>query len=161
MLDSGLTFTPIQMDNDGAQLNETCAAINEQICRRLPRAGLEDRRLMESQLLATWKRRAGRMSPTTLDPLFANWEEALRRDLLTSRQFGSYTMQFDRQALVRNDMHRRSTHRCRAGIQNGYLSQNEARKALGLNPIPDGDTYMVNTALQPSRRRRPMSPDEQ
>jgi hypothetical protein len=35
------------------------------------------------------------------------------------------------------------------GVQNGFLSQNDCRKALGLNPIPNGDVYMMNSALVP------------
>ena len=35
------------------------------------------------------------------------------------------------------------------GINSGYYSPNDARKALGLNPIDGGDTYRFNTALQP------------
>jgi phage portal protein BeeE len=68
--------------------------------------------------------------------------------LLTSRQFGGYTMEFDRQALLRNDI-RSINASLQSGIQNGYLSQNDARKAIGLNPIPDGDVYRINAALQP------------
>ena len=90
----------------------------------------------------------------SLDPWFENWEEALRRDLLTIRQYGAFTVAFDRQALVRNDVRALSAS-LQSGIQNGYLSQNEARKALGLNPIPDGDTYMVNSALAPVGAREP------
>jgi hypothetical protein len=35
------------------------------------------------------------------------------------------------------------------GIQAGFYSQNDARRVLGLNPIADGDRYMVNSALVP------------
>jgi hypothetical protein len=35
------------------------------------------------------------------------------------------------------------------GRQNGFYSANDARKALGLNPIADGDAYLVNSALVP------------
>ena len=84
----------------------------------------------------------------SLDPWFELWEEALRRDVLTTRQYGQFTIAFDRQALVRNDV-RSLNASLQSGIQNGYLSQNEARKTIGLNPIKDGDTYRVNSALAP------------
>ena len=35
-----------------------------------------------------------------------------------------------------------------AGIT-GFYSPNDCRRKLGQNPIPDGDDYLVNTALQP------------
>jgi phage portal protein BeeE len=85
---------------------------------------------------------------STLDPLFQLWEDAMRRDLLTSRQFGQYTLQFDRAALLRSDV--KSLHEALArGIQAGIYSQNDARRKLGENPIADGDRYLVNSALVP------------
>jgi HK97 family phage portal protein len=147
VLDQGLNFTPIQMENDSAQLNETMKALSTAICGcfRIPpwKAGL-----MESTNYSNMESGQLAYLTDTLDPLFASWEQALRRDLLTSRQFGGYTMEFDRQALLRNDI-RSINASLQSGIQNGYLSQNDARKAIGLNPIPDGDVYRINAALQP------------
>ena len=37
---------------------------------------------------------------STLDPFYQSWEEAIRRDLLTTRQYGRFTVMFDRSALV-------------------------------------------------------------
>ncbi len=65
-----------------------------------------------------------------------------------------FSVTFNRQALVRNDV-RSLNASLQSGIQNGYLSQNEARKAIGLNPIPGGDTYMVNSALAPVAGKEP------
>jgi len=147
VLDSGLTFTPISSNNTDAQLTESLKALSTAICGafRVPpwKAGL-----MESTNYSNME--SGELSyvTSTLDPWFANWEEALRRDLLTTRQYGSFTVAFDRQALVRNDI-KSITASLQSGIQNGYLSQNDARKAIGLNPIPDGNVYMVNSALAP------------
>ena len=103
MLEQGLTFTPISMENDSAQLNETLRTINEQIAGafRVPPWKIGDLSKANYSNMES-----GELSyvTSTLDPLFENWEEALRRDLLTSRQFNQYTVQFDRQALVRNDI---------------------------------------------------------
>ena len=83
---------------------------------------------------------------STLDPYYQAWEDAIRRDLLTNRQYNTYTATFDRNALIRSDV--QAQHQALAtGIQAGFYSQNDARKALGLNPIKDGDRYMVNSAL--------------
>jgi HK97 family phage portal protein len=147
ILEGGLEYQSISMDHDSAQMAETMKALATAICGafRVPpwKAGL-----MESTNYSNME--SGEMSyvTSTLDPFFESWEEAMRRDLLTSRQFGTYTVTFDRQALVRNDIRNLHTS-LSSGIQNGYLSQNDARAALGLNPIPNGDVYMVNTALQP------------
>jgi HK97 family phage portal protein len=147
ILEGGLEFKPLAMQHDHAQMTETMKALSTQICGafRVPpwKAGL-----MESTNYSNMESGENTYVTSTLDPLFESWEEALRRDLLTARQYGAYTIQFDRSALVRNDVKSLYDSLSR-GIQNGFLSQNDARKALGLNPIPNGDVYMVNTALQP------------
>jgi HK97 family phage portal protein len=147
ILDGGLEYKPFAVANDESQLNETMASITTQICGvfRVPawKAGNLDKTSysnMESSSLD--------YITSTLDPLFQLWEDAMRRDLLTARQFGQYTLQFDRSALLRSDV--KSLHEALAkGIQSGIYSQNDARRKLGENPIADGDRYLVNSALQP------------
>lgn len=147
ILDGGLEYKPFAVANDESQLNETMASITTQICGvfRVPawKAGNLDKTSysnMESSALD--------YITSTLDPLFQLWEDAMRRDLLTARQFGQYTVQFDRSALLRSDV--KSLHEALAkGIQSGIYSQNDARRKLGENPIANGDRYLVNTALQP------------
>jgi len=147
VLDSGIEFKPIAQQNDQAQLNEMLMAINHQIagCFRVPTWKIGD---LSKSTYSNME--AGELSYVTgsLDPIFQCWEEAIRRDLLTTRQYGQFDVQFDRSALIRNDLKTINASLAQ-GIQNGFLSQNDARKALGLNPIPNGDVYMVNTALQP------------
>jgi HK97 family phage portal protein len=153
VLEGGLTFTPIQMNNDDAQMSETWRTLNEQIAGafRVPVWKIGDLSKANYSNME-----AGELSyiTSTLDPLFENWEEALKRDLLTARQFNQFTMSFDRRALVRNDLASLNAS-LQSGIQNGYISQNEARKAIGLNPIAGGDSYMVNSALQPIGAKEP------
>ena len=147
VLTGDVSFTPISQNNDDSQMNETLRTVNEQIAGafRVPPWKIGDLSKANYSNME-----AGELSYITdsLDPWFELWEEALRRDVLTTRQYGQFTIAFDRQALVRNDV-RSLNASLSSGIQNGYLSQNEARKALGLNPIPDGDRYLVNSALQP------------
>ena len=147
VLDGGLQFTPTSSTNDDSQLNETLRTINEQIAGtfRVPPWKIGDLSKANYSNMET-----GELSYITdaLDPWFELWEESLRRDVLTNRQYGQYTIAFNRQALVRSDVKALNAS-LSSGIQNGYLSQNEARKAIGLNPIPDGDKYLVNSALQP------------
>lgn len=147
ILDSGMDFKGLSMEHDSAQLTETMKALSTAICGtfRVPpwKAGL-----MESTNYSNMESGENAYITSTLDPLFESWELALRRDLLTARQYGTYTVTFDRSALVRNDV-KSLYDSLSKGIQNGFLSQNDARRALGLNPIPDGDVYLINSALQP------------
>ena len=148
VLDNGLEYVPFAADNERSQLTETQHAINAMIAGafRVPTWKIGD------LTKATYSNLdAGELAyvTSTLDPFSQSWEEAIRRDLLTTRQYGQFTVMFDRSALVRNDV--RSLHDALArGIQSGIYSQNDARKALGLNPIPDGDRYLVNSALVPA-----------
>jgi phage portal protein BeeE len=86
---------------------------------------------------------------STLDPIYQAWEDSIRRDLLTNRQFTTFTAQFDRNALIRSDP--QAQHAALAtGIAAGFYSQNDAQRMLGLNPIPNGDVYRVNAAMAPT-----------
>jgi HK97 family phage portal protein len=147
ILTGGLEFKNTSVDNDAAQMAETMKALATAICGafRIPpwKAGIT-----ESTNYSNMESGERTYITSTLDPLFECWEEALRRDVLTVRQFGAYTVQFDRSALARNDLAALNTS-LQAGINSGYLSQNDCRRALGLNPIADGDVYRVNSALQP------------
>jgi HK97 family phage portal protein len=148
VIDGSLKFEPIASQNDDAQLIETMRALNTQIAGafRVPPWKIGDLNNanysnMESGELA--------YITGTLDPYFECWESAVRRDLLTSRQYGAYTVTFDRSALVRNDV--KSLHESLAvGRNTGIYSVNDCRRKLGENPIgPEGDEYLVNSALQP------------
>jgi HK97 family phage portal protein len=147
VLTGDVTFTPISQNNDDSQMNETLKALSMQICGsfRVPpwKAGI-----MENTTYSNMESGELVYVTSTLDPFFECWEEALRRDVLTTRQYGSYVVTFDRQSLVRNDV-KNLYPSLSQGIQNGFLCQNDARKALGLNPVPGGDVFMVNSALQP------------
>jgi HK97 family phage portal protein len=145
LLDAGLTYTPISSSNEHAQLNEMVRAINEQIAGafRVPTWKIGD---LSKTTYSNMESGETSYVVSTLDPYFELFEESIQRDLLTTRQFGRYSVQFDRSALIRSDL--KSLHDSLAtGIQNGIYSQNDARKRLGLNPIPDGDDYYRNSAL--------------
>ncbi len=147
MLDNGLTFTPIQTANDEAQLNETLGAINEQIAGafRVPVSKIGD---LSRANYSNMEVSEQAYVTSTLDPYYRSFELACQRDLLTSRQYSQFSVQFDRSALTRNDTKALHEALCQ-GIQNGIYSQNNARRKLGENPIPDGDAYLINSALQP------------
>jgi HK97 family phage portal protein len=156
VLTGDVTFTPLSQNNDDSQMNETLKALAMQICGsfRVPpwKAGI-----MENTTYSNMESGELVYVTSTLDPFFECWEEALRRDVLTTRQYGTYTVTFDRQSLVRNDV-KNLYPSLSQGIQNGFLSQNDARKALGLNPIEGGDQFLINSALQPIGAPQPEVP---
>ena len=147
LLEGGLTFQGLAANNQDSQLAEILTAITQQVCGvfRVPVWKVGD------LSKATYSNmEAGELAyvTSTLDPLYQLFEEAIRRDLLTVRQYQQYSVVFDRAALIRSDV--KAQHDAIAvGVNTGFYSQNDARRMLGLNPIPDGDQYRVNTALQP------------
>lgn len=147
VLDKGLEFKPIASENDNAQLNETLHALTTQIAGafRIPPWKIGD---LANANYSNMESSELNYTVSVLDPYFQLWEDALRRDLLTTRQYPSYTITFDRSALVRNDI--KALHESLAvGRNSGFYSVNDCRRKLGENPIANGDQYLVNSALQP------------
>jgi HK97 family phage portal protein len=147
ILDGDVKYQPFASENDKSQMNETVLTINTAIAGtfRVPTWKIGD---LSKATYSNMEYGSIDYVSSTLDPYFQCWEDAIRRDLLTNRQYNQFSVTFDRSALIRSDV--QSQHAALAtGIQAGFYSQNDARRALGLNPIPDGDTYMVNSALVP------------
>jgi HK97 family phage portal protein len=145
LLEGGLEFKPMAMPNDEAQMIEVQQAITQAICGtfRVPLFKVSD---LSKATYSNISASAVEYVSSTLDPIYQAWEESIRRDLLTNRQYQTFTAQFDRNALIRSDVQAQHA-ALAAGINAGYYSQNDARRALGLNPISDGDTYRVNAAM--------------
>lgn len=147
VLEHGLKYQAIAPPNDAAQLNETLATIRAEIAGvfHLPLWKLGD---LSKATYSNMAAGAEEYVNSTLDPLFTCIEHAIRRDLLTTRQYGRFDVTFDRSALIRSDV--KSLHDALAvGRQNGFYSANDIRRKLGENPIPGGDAYLVNSALVP------------
>jgi HK97 family phage portal protein len=148
ILEQGLKYTPIAAVNSDAQLNETLQTIRTEICGafRVPTWKVGD---LTKATYSNMEAGAIEYVSGALDPYFSLWEDAIRRDLLTTRQFGSFDILFDRSTLIRSDV--RSLHDALArGRDAGYYSVNDVRRKLGENPIgPEGDVYAANANLQP------------
>lgn len=150
MLQGGLKYSVISPPNDQAQLNETLHTIRTEIAGvfRVPTWKVGDLSKATYSNMA-----AGEEAYVngTLDPLFTCWEHSIRRDLLTTRQFGQFDVSFDRSVLIRNDI--KSLHEAVArGRDSGYYSANDCRRKLGENPIPadqGGDLYLCNGNMRP------------
>lgn len=150
VLEHGVKYKPIATANDKAQLVELLQSIRVEIAaafRLAPwKVGDVSKMTFSNMEAATIDHATG-----TLDPYFTLWEHAIRRDLLTTRQYGRYDVTFDRASLIRSDM--QTLHAALAlGRQNGIYSANDARRKLGENPIPadqGGDRYLVNGNMTP------------
>jgi hypothetical protein len=79
------------------------------------------------------------------------WEQAIRRDVLTTRQYPRYQVVFDREALIEADAQSRMA-ALATGRQNGIFSANDVRRKLNENPIPEaegGNLYHMNGTMIP------------
>ena len=150
ILDSDMTYQPFAPPNSDAQLNETLQTIRTEIAAafRVPVWRVGD---MSKANYSNMEASERAYVSDALDPYFTCWEEAIRRDLLTVRQYNQFSVTFDRASLIRSDT--KALHEALAtGRQNGWYSANDIRRKLGENPIPadaGGDEYLVNTALAP------------
>jgi HK97 family phage portal protein len=150
VLEQGLDYQPIGAPNSDAQLNETMLSINTAIAGafRVPTWKIGD---LSKANYSNMEAGENSYVTGTVDPYFVCWEHAIRRDLLTTRQFGQYDVTFDRSTLIRNDI--KSLHEALArGRDAGYYSANDVRRKLGENPIPadqGGDLYLANANLKP------------
>jgi HK97 family phage portal protein len=150
VLEAGLKWQAITAPNSDAQLNETLLSVNTQIAGafRVPTWKIGD---LTKANYSNMESGENSYVNGTLDPYFVAWEHAIRRDLLTTRQYGQFDVAFDRSTLIRNDI--KSLHEALArGRDAGFYSVNDVRKALGLNPISaadGGDRYLVNGNMIP------------
>jgi Phage portal protein len=90
----------------------------------------------------------------TLRSYLGRIENELRRKLLPriGRSANRYTIAFDEAELLRVDFETQMKG-YQNGVYAGWMSRNEVRKAIGMNPGPSHlDTYMVPVNMQDSER---------
>jgi HK97 family phage portal protein len=150
VLYNGVKFNPITIANNEAQYNETRKFIRTLIAGvfRMPPHKIGD---LERATFSNIEQQSIDYVTGTLDPFLVGWEQAIRRDWLTYRQFPNYTVVFDRQALIKADV--QSLFNAYAvARQNGWMSANDILKELGRNPINGdaGTAYLVNGNMTPA-----------
>lgn len=97
-----------------------------------------------------------------LDPLFEAIRQALRRDVLSIRQFPRYDIRFDRSVLTTGDF-ATQVGAVNTAINSGAMTINDGRRKLGLNTVDPaiGDVHLVNGNLVPASvaaRQAPSAP---
>lgn len=141
----GMSFTPIAAENDKAQLLELRKLVGHQICgvMGVPPHKIAD---LERATFSNIEHQDREFVANTCDPMFVLWEQSIRRDLLTTRQYPNYRAVFAREALIQTDTKAR-LEAIAVGRQNGIYSVNDSRRKLEENLIPasaGGDLYHMN-----------------
>ena len=150
LLEAGAVFKPVSNTNDEAQFNETRKFIRTLIAGvlRVPPHKIGD---LERATFANIEHQSIDYVSSALDPYFVCWEQAIKRDLLSTKQFSRYQVVFDRDALIQGDLKSRLD-AFAVGRQNGIWSGDDIRRKLNENPIGKdgaGDAYLINGNMVP------------
>jgi HK97 family phage portal protein len=144
LMEGGTKFNAITIPNNEAQYNETRAYVRTQIAGvfRVPPHKIGD---LSRATFSNIEHQSIDYVTGTLDPFLIQWEQAIQRDLLTTRQFPRYTATFDRAALIKSDL-KSMFDAFAVARQNGWMSANDILRKLDENLIPGeaGNAYLVN-----------------
>ena len=150
VLEGDTKFTALSSTNDEAQFNETRKQVRTMIAGafRVPPHKIGD---LERATFSNIEAQDRDYVNSSLNPYLVMWEQALRRDVLTTRQYPRYQVVFDREALIEADSQSRAI-ALSIGRQNGWWSANDVRRKLHENPIPaaeGGNEYHMNGNMIP------------
>jgi HK97 family phage portal protein len=140
VLDEGIKVEHFQQTAKDAQTIETARHQVEEIARFFgvprPLMGMDDTSWGSGvEQLAILFVRFG------LAPSFVNWEQAIRRSLLTREEKRRYEVDFDERELLRGSMKDQAEFFAKASGSGGHkpwMQANEIRELTGLRPLEDG-----------------------
>ncbi len=150
LLEEGLSFTPVGIDSEKAQLTESRRFGVEEVARafRMPPNKIMD--YSRATFNNIEEINIG-YADDTLMPWVENWEASMDQKLLTQRErdLGMF-IQFDLESLKRANLASR-TQAARDLVQSGIITINESRQRLGANPVEGGDIFLrpVNMVAVP------------
>ena len=148
ILEQSMKFKNIGMSNEDAQYIETRGFTDLEIARlfRVPPYKIG---ILEKSTLNNVEQQNRAWVTDTLAPLARRIEEAIKRDLMTPQGRQTLAAMLEFSELLRGDVKVQSEANAK-GIQWGWLSPNDVRERLGLNPIgPEGDVYVSPVNMQP------------
>jgi len=142
ILEQGMTWTPISVPPEDAQLIETEKFSVLDVARWLRIGPHKLAELGDSNFSTIEEQNIDHVTDTLM-PWLARWEaEAARKLFVDDRFFAEHQVQ----ALLRGNQEDRAAF-YREQFNVGALSQNDIREMENLNPIEGGDTYYINGSL--------------
>ena len=131
MLQEGMTYKQMAMNNDQAQLVEARGMSVADMSRLygIPLSMLSEQQSLNYVVFG-------------LMPWLKRWESAMRRDLLLPSERKEYFIEFNVAGLIRGDMKSRYDAYAIAR-QWGWLSVNDIRRLENLPPVNGGDVYLT------------------
>jgi HK97 family phage portal protein len=141
LLDAGMKYYPLKLNPQDAQYIESRKFTELDIARifGVPphMIGILDR--------ATWNNVEAlgiEFAKYTMLPICVNWEQELDIKLLKEADKDTIYTRFNLEGIMRADMKTRYES-YKLGIQNGFMSINEARALENRNPVEGGDKHFV------------------
>jgi len=141
ILEDGMTYRQIGIPPEDSQFLETRKFQINEIARwfRIPPHKLGD---LERATFSNIEEQSMEYVRDTLRPWLVRIEQAAQQQLLPEAVQESYYFEHMTDALLRGDIESRYNAYA-VGRQNGWLSANEIRRKENMNPIPDGDQYLL------------------
>lgn len=148
ILEEGMSYQEIGIPPEDAQFLETRKFQVTEIARifRIPPHMLAD---LDRATFSNIEHQSIEFVMHTLRPWLVRWEQAISRDLLTAPERRTYFAEFLVDGLLRGDT--QSRYQAYAvGRQNGWLSANDIRRLENMNPVDNGDIYLVPLNMIPA-----------
>lgn len=147
ILEEGLKYSKTIISPDDSQFIETRKFQISEIARifRVPLHMLAE---LDKASFSNIEHQGIEFVTHTLRPWLVRIEQAFLMQLFTENDRKKYFCEFDVDGLLRGDFKTRQEGYA-IGRQNGWLSANDIRKIENLQPIEDGDVYLINGNMIP------------
>ena len=149
VLQHGIEWQQIGLPPEDAQFIETRKFQKKEIATiyRIPLHMLAD---MESGAsYSSIEQQSINYVVNTLRPWLVRWEQQIDKDLFTGETADQYFAEFLVEGLLRGDIESRYSAYA-TGRQWGWLSANDVREKENMNPIDNGDIYLVPDNMSPA-----------
>lgn len=149
VLEEGMTYKGISLNNKDSQFLEARVFTTAEIARffRMQAHKIGD---LSKATFSNIEQQNIEFATDCIRPRIVRWERRIKIDLIDPLELGDeYFCEFLMDALLRGDQKTRYEAYV-AGIQNGFLSPNDARRNENMNPISKedgGDTYLRPTNM--------------
>jgi len=150
ILEEGMKYAPIGIPPEEAQFLETRKFQVTEIARifRIPPHMLAD---LDRATFSNIEHQSLEFVVHTLRPWLVRWEQAINRDLFLPEERKTYFAEHLIDGLLRGDI--QSRYQAYAtGRQQGFLSANDIRAMENMNPIDNGDIYLVPLNMVPANQ---------
>lgn len=149
-LEQGLKFHQTTIQNDNAQFLETRKYQVEEVARFF---GVPPHKIgaLERATFSNIEHQSIEFVQDCIRPRAVNWEQQIRRQLLSAEGKKRFYAEFVLDGLLRGDVQSRSQY-YKTGRNDGWLSANDIRELENMNPIPveeGGDAYLINGNMVP------------